>query len=271
LIADHNNFLSIFSFRYAQAWLWFGISGILALGIGDYLNFRMYVILSPRYGSVLMALAPAASLLAGILLINETINFTGIIGMAITIAGIMGMSLGRTERNLIPDHGHGSILKGIFFGTISALCTGAGLAFSKKGFLMTAVTGNMIEPLTASSIRFISGTLVVAGVMALNKKGRGYIKNIRLQPWPVLRTAWAGAFFGPLLAVSFALGSIQYINVATAQTIFALVPVVTLLIAHFIYKEKITPYALAGVVVAITGVVLLIWQVNIQAIFINTQ
>jgi len=265
-ISDGAGFTAIFSIKkYEEAWLWLGISGILALGIGDYLNFRMYLILSPRYGTVLMALAPAASLLVGILLINETINLTGIIGMMITIAGVMGMSLGRTERSNIPDHGQGSVFKGILFGTISAMCTGAGLAFSKKGFLMQAEAGNAIHPLTASFIRFISATVVVVIAMMLNKKFFHHIKNILSQRWPVLRIAWAGTIFGPLLAVSFALGSIQYINVAAAQTIFALVPVITLLIAHFIYKEKITRHALAGVAAAIAGVLILIWRIKIQA------
>ena len=264
IMLSYQNFIAIFSFGYAQAWLWFGLSGVLALGIGDYLNFRMFVILSPRFGSVLTALAPAAALLAGIILVDETINLTGIIGILITIIGVMGMSLGSKERNAIPDHGHGTVLKGILFGAISAVCSGAGLAFSKKGFLMQAATGNIIEPMTASFIRFACGAFVVILMMLLSNKLLKNIQTIRSQSWYTIRTAWAGTIFGPLLAVSFALGSIQYINVAAAQTIFALVPVITLLIAHFIYKEKITANALAGALIAIAGVAILIWRINIQ-------
>lgn len=267
LAATHKNFLNLFSADYLQAWLWLGISGILALGIGDYLNFRMYLILSPRYGSVLTALAPAASLLTGFILINETINLTGIVGICVTIVGVMSMSLGRKERSNIPDHGHGSILKGIILGIISALCSGAGLAFSKKGFLMQAATGNSIEPIAASFIRFLCGTIVVLLAMFFNKILFRNIQNIRSQPWSVLKIAFSGTIFGPLLAVSFALSAIQYINVATAQTIFALVPVITLLIAHFIYGEKITWHAFAGAIAAIAGVIILIWRIKLQAMF----
>ena len=134
LILSGNNFLALFSGKYIQAWLWFGISGIVALGLGDYLNYRMYVILSPRYGSVLTTLSPAAALIAGFILLDESINFLGILGMLITITGVMSLSFGRSERSNIPDHGHGSVLKGVVYGSIAALCTGAGLAFSKKGF-----------------------------------------------------------------------------------------------------------------------------------------
>jgi drug/metabolite transporter (DMT)-like permease len=87
------------------------------------------------------------------------------------------------------------------------------------------------------------------------------------QPRPVLQNAIAGTVFGPLLAVGCALISIQYIPAAVAQTIFTLVPVVALLIAHFFYREKITTYALGGVVTAILGVGILIWRNEIFSLF----
>ena len=262
-IFETNNFGSVFSYEYMEAWLWLGLSGILALGIGDYFNYRMYVILSPRYGSVLSTLSPAAALLLGIKLLEENINLVGILGMIITIVGVMSMSLGRTERNNIPDHGHGSIFAGIVFGIIAAICNGAGLAISKKGFLMQAATGNSIHPITASLIRFITGTLAVLLVTFLNKKLVANWRNIKAQPWSTLQTAFTGTIFGPLLGVSFALTAIQYIDVAVAQTIFGLVPVVAVLIAHVVYKERITKYSLAGMLVAISGVIILIWRTKI--------
>ena len=266
-VVETNNFLSIYSYKYLQAWLWLGLSGILALGIGDYFNYRMYVILSPKHGSVLSTLSPAAALLLGIKLLDEHINLVGITGMIITIVGVMSMSLGRTERNTIPDHGHGSVFAGIVFGIIAAICNGAGLVLSKKGFLMQAATGNIIQPITASFIRFITGTFLVLLVTFLNRKLVLNWQNIKSQPWSTLKIALTGTIFGPLLGVSFALTAIQYMDVAVAQTIFALVPVVALLISHFVYKEKITKYALAGAIVAILGVAILIWRITIEGMY----
>ena len=266
VIIETNNFLAVFSYNYIQSWLWLGLSGILALGIGDYFNYRMYVILSPRHGSVLSTLSPAAALLLGIKLLDEHINMVGITGMAITIIGVVSMSLGRAERSNIPDHGHGSVFKGIVLGIIAAICNGAGLVLSKKGFLMQAATGNTIQPVTASFVRFITGTLTVLLVTFLNKKLIPNWRNIKMQPVSVLRIALTGTIFGPVLGVSFALTAIQYIDVAVAQTIFALVPVVALLISHFVYKEKVTRYALAGTLVAISGVAMLIWRIKIATL-----
>jgi drug/metabolite transporter (DMT)-like permease len=54
--------------------------------------------------------------------------------------------------------------------------------------------------------------------------------------------------------------AIMNINVAIAQTIFATVPMFTLLIAYFYFKQKITLRAISGVIASLFGVALLVWQ-----------
>jgi drug/metabolite transporter (DMT)-like permease len=180
--------------------------------------------------------------------------------MVITIGGVMSMSFSRKERNSIPDHGHGTVVKGIVFGTIGALCHGVGLVFSKKGFLLQANHKFPIEPVTGSFIRFFTAAVIVIIFLLLNKKLAKQISIIRHQSTPVLRTAVSAILLGPVLAVSCAMISIQYINVAISQTIFALVPVVVLFIAHYLYKEKITRHAMLGVLLALAGVSILVWR-----------
>ena len=265
-IAFDRNFFSIFSSAYTRGWLWLGASGIVALGIGDYFGLKMYNILSPRYGSVLTTLSPAMALLMGIIFLNEQMNVVGLCGMGITITGVMTMSLGRTERNAIPDHGHGSVFTGIIFGIISAVCNGAALALSKKGFLEQSAQMNSLQPLTGSFIRFAVATIVVLLFMACGKRLLPNVKNIKSQRAGTLRTAATGVILGPLLGTGLSMAAIQHINVAVAQTIFALVPVVALIISHFVYKEKITRNALLGVLAAIAGVAILIWRMEITAV-----
>lgn len=266
-VADSTGFTRIFSTAYTDAWLWMGLSGITALGIGDYFSYRMYAILSPRNGTALGTFSPAAAWLLGTFLLNETINLVGLIGMAITITGVLAMSLGKTERSRIPDHGHGNITSGILFGIIGAICNGAGIVFSKKAFMVQEAAGAKLPPLTGSFIRFLVATLVIVLLLLIRKKLASNLRNIMNQPRPVLQNAIAGTVFGPLLAVGCALISIQYIPAAVAQTIFTLVPVLALLIAHFFYRERITTYAVAGVLSAIAGVGMLIWRNEIFSLF----
>src|SRR5205085_7971534 len=110
-------------------------------------------------------------------------------------------------------------------------------------------------------------TAVVVAVTLFNRQLINNWKNIRRQPASTLGIAFTGIIFGPLLGVSCAMIAIQYIDVAVAQTIFALVPVIALLIAHFLYKERITKYALLGMLAAIAGVAILIWREEITRLF----
>ncbi|MEO6404407.1 MAG: DMT family transporter [Ferruginibacter sp.] len=264
-IIEQGKLFSIFSPAYLEAWLWLAISGILALGVGDYFGLRMYTILGPRFGAVLTTLSPAAALLMGFMLLGEKINIIGIAGICITIIGVMSISLGPAERSIIPDHGHGSVFNGIIFGIISAICNGAGLAFSKKAFITQQAKAAALSPISASFMRFSSATIIVLLFLLIFKKLSANIKTISHQPKKVLGLAITGTIFGPLLGVSFALMAIQTINVAVAQTIFALVPVVTLLISFFVLGQKISRYAILGAIIAISGVALLIWRMPIAA------
>src|SRR4051812_8730048 len=152
LIFYRNDFLSIFTPDYSPAWLWLCLSGIVGLTIGDYFAFEMYKILGARIGSVLTTFAPAAALILGSLLINESISAIGIFGIALTITGVNFVSLEKSERGKIPDHGHGSIAYGIIAGILAALCQGAGLVLAKKGMILQG-SEHHLAPIPASFIR----------------------------------------------------------------------------------------------------------------------
>ena len=79
--------------------------------------------------------------------------------------------------------------------------------------------------------------------------------------------AVAGTVFGPVLGVSFSMYAVSLINASVAQTIFSLVPVFALPLSYFFYKEKITWQALAGAVIAVIGVLLLIWRDELITLF----
>jgi len=263
LILERNNFTAVFSTNYNLSWLWLSLSGIVGLTIGDYFIFKMYAILGPRTGSVLTTLAPAAALLAGMLLLNENINAVGIIGMAITIFGVMGISFGKKERDAIPDHGHGSLFTGIITGILGALCQGLGLVMSKKGMMETA-SGIAIAPISATFMRMTAATLSLFIFSLLVGKIKQALAPVFENRNNGLKYAVAGTICGPFLGVTCSLAAIRSIDVSVAQTIFSLVPAGALLISRIFYKEKISLQSLIGVVIAISGVVILIWRDFLQ-------
>lgn len=259
LLADANGFFQIFSAQAASGWWWLGLSGIMALVVGDFFSFRSYAILSPQKGSVLTTLSPTSALLLGILLVDEHINWVGIAGMLITIAGVMSISLGRSQRNAIPDHGHGSVMKGIVFGILAAACHGGALALSKKGFMEQAAAGHPVSWSGATFIRILAACATVFLLTALRgqwKEVWGHLRESRSG----IRYTIAGSIFNPGFSVALSMITILYINVAVAQTIFAMVPLFALFIGFFFYSEKITARSLLGILISLIGVALLIWR-----------
>jgi drug/metabolite transporter (DMT)-like permease len=254
-----NNFLGIFSEEYKNAWLWLGLSGIIGLTIGDYFAFEMYRILGARTGSVLTTFAPAAALILGGILINEKISFTGIIGIIITIIGVNFISFGKSERKKIPDHGHGSILYGIITGILAALCQGAGLVLAKKGFI-SMTSENTLSPVHATFMRLICATISLFIFTMFRGNYREVILPLKLNSQKGIRYAVAGTLFGPVIGVCFSLFTVSYIDPSIAQTFFSLVPALAFIFSAALLREKMSMKSIAGLIVAIAGVMILIWR-----------
>ena len=259
------NFTQIFSSSYANAWLWLGISGVIGLTIGDYFAFAMYRILGARIGSVLTTFAPAAALILGSLIIDEHISFIGIIGIAITITGVNFVSLGKSEREKIPDHGHGSIAFGILSGILAALCQGAGLVLAKKGLMSHSTIP--LNPIHATFIRLIAASSSLILFTILSGKSKESFLPLLNNKNNGLKFAITGTIFGPVLGVCLSLFTVALIDPSVAQTIFSLVPAFAFLLSVFFLKEKITVKSITGLMVAITGVIILIWRDKINDIF----
>ena len=62
--------------------------------------------------------------------------------------------------------------------------------------------------------------------------------------------------FGPVLGVSLSLMAVQYTSAGIASTLMALTPVLILIPYAFIYKQRITPREVLGVMVSMLGVAL---------------
>jgi drug/metabolite transporter (DMT)-like permease len=77
----------------------------------------------------------------------------------------------------------------------------------------------------------------------------------------------AGTLFGPVLGVSLSLKTVSLLEAGIAQTIFSVVPVMAIPIAWLLYKEKITWPVVMAALVALGGVMILIWRQPIALLF----
>lgn len=78
-------------------------------------------------------------------------------------------------------------------------------------------------------------------------------------PWPALRDRKArlfiagGALTGPFIGAWFSMVAIQRAHVGIASTLISLGPIIVVPLAHWVFREQISPRAVAGTVVALVG------------------
>ena len=249
--------IELFSKPQINHYLFLGLSGIIGFTIGDYFSFNSFKILGPKLGSLYTTIAPGAALLAGFLVLNQTMNFIGVIGICITIGGVIWLTLSKKDKKASEKAGFHRNPKGILFGIIGALCQGTGLVLSKLGMdsypekliTMHAVWIRLLFAFGAAFfISIITGRMKANSIPVFKNQNNG------------LPFMFIGTLFGPVLGVSFSLLAIQHLSVATAQTIFALLPIIVLPINYFYYKEKITVQAIFACAIAVLGVFVLIWR-----------
>jgi drug/metabolite transporter (DMT)-like permease len=258
------SFSQLFTSPLPQHWLWFGLSGIVGLALGDFFGFTSFAILGPRIGSIFSTLAPTAALFGGFILVNERINFIGIIGIFITIAGVIWLTLTRSAKATMQDHEHGKVGKGILFGILSAICQGLGVVLASKGFQSQIGNAN-VPAFQATWLRMVSATSAVFLITIVRGKLKEVAKPVLENKNNGIIYTIGGTIFGPVIGVSLSMMAISLLSnkPSVAQTIFSLVPVMVLPLSYLFYKEKITLKSVLGALIAIAGVLILIWREEI--------
>lgn len=251
------SFTQQFSNPQYYHYIFLGASGIVGFTIGDYCSFRSFAILGPKLSSLYMTFAPGSALIFGFFLLGESVNFVGVIGILITIAGVIWLTLSKKDAKAAEQVGFERNTTGILLGIAGALCQGIGLVLSKYGMdyyqeKLPTLHAVWIRLLFAFSAAFVLS--IVTGRFMQNSKPIFTNKNNGI-PYMIL-----GTLLGPIAGVTCSLLAIQKLEVAVAQTIFALLPIVVFPVNLLVYKEKITIQSIFACLTAIFGVILLIWR-----------
>ena len=255
--ANNLSLIELFQKPSNQQYFYLGLSGIIGFSIGDFCSFNSFKLLGPKLGSLYTTFAPSVALLIGYIALNESINIIGLIGIAITIAGVVWLTFSKKDSEAAQLVGYTRNTKGIVYGIIGALCQGTGLVLSKIGM---TIDGDNLPTIHAVWIRLLFAFVAIFIVTIILGKLKQNSKPIFSNQQNNLPFIIFGTIMGPVLGVSLSLLAIQKLEVAVAQTIFALLPLFVLPISYVVYKEKITIQAVFASALALLGVLLLIWR-----------
>ena len=227
---------------------WLAASGVVGLAIGDTFLFQAMVIIGARLSMILMALAPPMAALLAYFFLGEIISPIGILGIAVTIAGVIWVV---AERTPDPSGNKRRIsLKGVLWGILAAFGQAAGLILAKKGLNsdIHALLATLIRMLGAAAILWPLTLLTgkVKSPIRIFSKDRGAIKYMIL-----------GIIFGPYLGVTFSLVSVKYTQTGIAATLMSTMPVIMIPMVIAIEKEKVSSRAILGAAVAVAGIAIL--------------
>lgn len=232
----------------AAAWGWLVLSGGVGIVIGDLFYFRSLQILGARRALVLTTLAPPAAGVFAWWFLGETLPDLAILGILITLSGVAIAVRDPSLESDAPGHYPGSSLSGIGFGFLGSVCQALQSVFSKLGMRDT------VDPLEASCIRLT--TAAALGLLAGLCLGRlGEWRNKIFQKGVAPRLTGA-AICGTYMGIWLSLVAFKNTQLAVAATLTALSPVFVLPIARVFLGLRLSPRAVLGVVVALSGVAL---------------
>ncbi|MEO0074985.1 MAG: DMT family transporter [candidate division WOR-3 bacterium] len=224
-------------------WLWFGLSGIIGLVIGDSALFQSFILIGPHLSMLIMTLVPIIGAVFAWLFLSEVLSPLKIIGILCTLSGIVLVILKKLNSNITSRKNYAT---GICLATIGAISQATGLIIAKKG-LSAGLNG-----LSATLIRVAVATIIIWLITIFTKQFKTTINKVFSSK--VVFIIMAGAFCGPFLGIWMSMNAIKWTYIGIASTLMALPPVFLLPISYLIFKEKITLLSLLGTLIAVIGI-----------------
>lgn len=229
----------------AHSAIWLFLSGITGIFLGDLFLFKAFTITGPRVALLIMSLSPPMAALFAWLFLGDIISWKGVLGMSITMTGIVLVIL-KKKSGTGEKIGLRYSAKGILFALLGAVGQAAGIVMSKEGMPDGA------NAFAATQIRVIAGLAGFLLLITVLRRWKG-VFNAFKQP-KAMGILSIGAFFGPFLGISFSLIAVSHTNPGIVQTITSVNPVLIIPFTIWFFREKVTLREVFGAMLAVAGV-----------------
>jgi drug/metabolite transporter (DMT)-like permease len=250
-----------------SAWLWLGASGLVGFVLGDLFLFQAFIDIGSRLSMLMYATAPIFTSILGFAAFGERMSPLGFVGMALTMAGIAFVVLGKKPAANTAATGGTNVVasaarrtRGLLLALLATVGQAGGLVLGKLGAGSVdsgaaATATAVMDPFAGTQIRVIAGILGFALVMCFTRSWCGVLPSLR--DGKAVASLSLGAFLGPFLGVSLSLLAVQSGNTGVASAIMSIVPVLIIAPSVLVFKEKVGLREVLGSVAAVAGVFLL--------------
>jgi len=230
--------------------LYLVVSGVIGLVIGDTMLFESFLLIGPRLAMLLALLVPVFSTLLAWVWLGETLTAMEIVSILVTIGGIAWVISEETLQAPGPASGPPRRFRlGVLLAVGGAAGQAVGLLLSRLGM------AGGYSAISATHVRVSAAALALLGIGLFHGKNRSHLAKMKDRK--ALLEITAGSLTGPVLGVVLSLEAIAHAHIGVASTLMSLTPVFLLPVSHLLFKEKITPRAIIGTMIALLGVVLL--------------
>ena len=229
-------------------WFWLSLSGFIGFFVGDLFLFHSYSIIGSRMAQLVMTLSPPITAFVGFFFLGEHLSFIQIIGISITVCGILIAMSGKEKGD---KFNFNVPVKGFLFAFGGAMGQALGLIISKKGI------GNY-DAMSATQIRAITGG--ISFLLLVTVLHRWGAIRYAITEKSSLKFVLFGSLAGPVVGVTLSLFAIQYTEAGIAATLMGLVPIFIILPSAILFKERITPFQVLGAFISVAGCILLFFQ-----------
>jgi drug/metabolite transporter (DMT)-like permease len=237
------------------------LSGVVGFGLGDWALFEAY----PRIGSALTILL-CQCLAAPIAAVTEWVwlgTAMSWMQLASSAAILVGVALAMSPEHA-SDIPAGHRVAGTVYGVLAAVGQAWGAVLSRYAFLRAHEAGFALDGITAAYQRLWGGTLSIALLLLLRGLARRWRSAGTVEAGADWRGGWpwilGNALAGATVGVSCYQWALKSTPSAIVLPIVATTPLIVMGIAFVFEGIRPTRRALAGSILAVTGVAVLVWQ-----------
>jgi drug/metabolite transporter (DMT)-like permease len=235
----------------ARTVFWLALSGVVGIALGDTFFFMTLMRLDPRLTLLLATVGQVATVFMAMLFLGERPGALAWAGIPLVLAGVTWVM---SEQMPVEEKQSASLrLQGIGWGLLASVCISSGFIMAKLGLEENSA-------LQGTFWRFAFG---MAGLALF-----GWVRG-ELVSWlrPFTSMALLRRIVLAVLVITFGgfwltMVGYKYTHASVATILMSTEPLFILPLARIFMDERITPRAVVGALVAVSGVICIVLSVG---------